>query len=144
MLQLCWLESTNEVSGKPGAVQLVGTATLLDSLEAAAASGIVCMTGILGNAWAIDQFAPMDAIPSGVKLTTYKSETVTAARASEAFQSVVRGVESGRYHANLDRLFALADIQEAHRYMEGNQATGKQVVALDRSAADRLHGVSES
>ena len=44
------------------------------------ANGIVCMTGILGNAWAIDQFAPMAAIPSGVKLTTYKSETVTAAR----------------------------------------------------------------
>ena len=102
-------------------LELVGTATLLDSLQAAAANGIVCMTGILGNAWAIDQFAPMDAIPSGVKLTTYKSETVTAARAAEAFQSVVRGVESGRYHANLDRVFALDDIQEAHRYMEGNR-----------------------
>ena len=59
-------------------------------------------------------------------------------------QSVVRGVESGRYHANLDRVFALDDIQEAHRYMEGNQATGKLVVALDGFAAGRLHGVSES
>ncbi len=125
-------------------LELVGTATLLDSLEAAAASGIVCMTGILGNAWVIDQFAPMDAIPPGVKLTTYKSDTVTAARASEAFQSAVRGVESGRYHANLDRVFALDEIQEAHRYMEDNRATGKLVVALDGSAAGRLHGVSES
>ena len=111
-------------------LELVGTATLLDSLEAAAASGTVCMTGMLGNAWEINRFAPLAAIPSGVKLTTYKSETVTAARASEALQSVVRGVESGRYHVNLDRVFAFDDIQEAHRYMEGNQATGKLVVAV--------------
>ncbi len=29
------------------------------------------MTGMVGNAWEIDQFSPMGAIPSTVNLTTY-------------------------------------------------------------------------
>jgi hypothetical protein len=29
------------------------------------------MTGIVGNKWAFDNFAPMEAIPTAVSLTTY-------------------------------------------------------------------------
>src|SRR5205085_2594095 len=55
--------------------ELVGTRTLLDSLQATAPKGVVCMTGMLGNAWSLANFEPM-MIPSSVKLTTYQSETL--------------------------------------------------------------------
>ena len=52
-------------------LELIGTTTLEDSLRCAREGGIVCMTGIVGNAWAFEQFAPMEKIPTAVCLTSY-------------------------------------------------------------------------
>lgn len=52
-------------------LELVGTTTLEDSLQCANANGIVCMTGMVGNKWALDNFSPMGSIPTTVCLTTY-------------------------------------------------------------------------
>lgn len=114
--------------GVNGVLELIGTVTLLDSLWAAAPRGIVCMTGILGNAWVMHEFEPMVAIPSTVKLTHYSSGEVTAATSTEALQRIVDGVEAGRYAVSIDRVFRFDQIVEAHRYMEGNHAKGKLVV----------------
>ncbi len=107
-------------------LELVGTTTLLDSLQTAARFGSVCMTGMVGNAWEFDRFSPMDAIPSTVKLTTY-------AGGSQDFidtplQAVVSEVERGRMTPKIGRVFRLDDIAEAHRCMEGDGAGGKIVV----------------
>src|ERR1700720_2107795 len=56
-------------------LELVGTTTLKDSLRCANQHGIVCMTGIVGNKWSFDDFAPMEAIPTAVSLTTYAGES---------------------------------------------------------------------
>lgn len=119
--------------GVQAVLELVGTVTLLDSLQATAPKGIVCNTGILGNAWVLDTFEPMAAIPSTVKLTTYLSETVNAANATQALQHVVDRVAAGKYGINLDRVFKFEDIVEAHHYKEDNKAKGKLVVIIDRS-----------
>ncbi len=120
----------------PGGVayllELIGAATLLDSLRSVGPGGIVCNTGILGNAWILDRFEPLEDIPSGVKLTTYGSSTTSASRSTAALQKVVDGVAAGRYRANLDRRFAFDEIVDAHRYMEENRASGKLVVLVDR------------
>src|SRR5215472_6780928 len=50
-------------------LELIGTVTLLDSIQAVAPKGIVCNTGILGNEWIIKNFEPLSTIPSTVKLT---------------------------------------------------------------------------
>jgi len=47
-------------------LELISTRTLKDS---------VCMTGIVRNAWSFDAFAPMEAIPSAVYLTSYCGNT---------------------------------------------------------------------
>ncbi len=62
-------------AGVDKVLELVGTTTLLDSLQCAARHGSVCMTGIVGNAWEFDRFTPMGAIPSTVSLTTYAGES---------------------------------------------------------------------
>lgn len=131
---------TGEIAGEvrrrvPGGVQylldLIGTVTLLDSLRAVAPRGIVCNSGILGNAWIFPNFEPLEDIPSTVRLTTYSSGTLTAANDTAALQRIVDGVAAGRYHAQPARVFHLDEIVEAHRMMEENRVTGKLVVVLE-------------
>lgn len=117
--------------GVNGVLELIGTVTLLDSLQAAAQKGVVCMTGILGNAWVMHEFEPMGAIPSTVKLTHYGTSSINATNSTEALQHIVDGVEQGRYKVNIDRVFHFNEIIEAHRYMEENKAKGKLVVMVD-------------
>jgi NADPH:quinone reductase len=113
-------------------LELIGTVTLLDSIQAAASKGIVCNTGILGNEWIIKNFEPLLAIPSTVKLTVYKSEIITAANSTKALEQIVDGVAKGRYHVNLDKVFHFDEIVDAHHYMEENRSKGKLVVVVDQ------------
>ena len=116
--------------GVDAVLELVGTATLLDSLACCAPKGTVCNTGILGNAWSLPNFEPMSSIPSTVRLTTFLSETLEADNATEALQRAVDGAAVGRYPVNVDRTFGFHEIVEAHRYMEDNRARGKLVVVF--------------
>ena len=85
------------------------------------------MTGTLSG-WLIPDFEPVAMIPSGTRLTAFHSDNLKGSAGAAALQRVVREVEAGVYRPNVDRVFALDDIAAAHRYMEGNQATGKLVV----------------
>ncbi len=89
------------------------------------------MTGILGNEWTLHEFAPLEMIPSTVKLTTYAGEAENVT--SKQLQSFIDGITKGRYRVNIDRVFRFEEIVEAHRYMENNQAMGKLVVLVDSS-----------
>jgi NADPH:quinone reductase-like Zn-dependent oxidoreductase len=55
--------------GVDNVLEMNATVTLEDSFHCAKQGGIVCMTGIVGNQWSFDRFAPMDAIPTGAYLT---------------------------------------------------------------------------
>ena len=107
-------------------LELVGTTTLLDSLQSAARFGSVCMTGMVGNAWELDQFSPMEAIPHTVNLTTYSGGSDDFIDAP--LQTVVNEVEAGRMTVRIGPVFQLDEIVEAHRCMEENTAGGKLVV----------------
>ena len=107
-------------------LELVGTTTLLDSLQSTARFGSVCMTGMVGDAWEFDQFSPMGAIPSTVSLTTYSGGSQDFI--DTPLQTVVNEVATGRMTVTIGRVFRLDDIVEAHRCMEENAAGGKIVV----------------
>lgn len=107
-------------------LELVGTTTLLDSLQTVGRNGVVCMTGMVGDKWAFENFSPMDAIPTTVKLTSYAGEVEDFI--NTPLQEVVHDVESGRMRIKRGPTFTLDQIAEAHRCMEENQALGKLVV----------------
>lgn len=50
-------------NGVDKVLELVGTTTLKDSRRCARQRGIVCMTGIVGNKWSFENFAPMERYP---------------------------------------------------------------------------------
>jgi NADPH:quinone reductase-like Zn-dependent oxidoreductase len=107
-------------------LELIGTTSLKDSLRCAKQGGIVCMTGIVGNKWTFDNFAPMEAIPSAVCLTSYAGEAEDFMRMP--LQELVDRVTAGALKVQVGKVFQLEEIVEAHRTMEENKAGGKIVV----------------
>ena len=116
----------------PGGVdrvlELIGTSTLLDSLQCCAPQGIVCMTGILGGQWELEAFEPMSQIPTGVKLTSYSggSGDITSGQLSEYLSLV----ESGALEMKSGPVYPFEELVEAHRAMDDNRANGKIVITI--------------
>jgi len=121
-------EQVKEVcpNGADKVLELVGTTTLKDSLRCAKQRGIVCMTGIVGNKWAFDNFAPMETIPTAVCLTSYAGESEDFMRTP--LNELVEQIAAGTLHVQIGKTFLLDEIVEAHRCMEENKAGGKLVV----------------
>jgi len=107
-------------------LELIGTTTLKDSLLCARQNGIVCMTGIVGNKWSFDNFAPMEAIPSAVYLTSYNGKSEDFMRTP--LDELARQIAAGKLRVQIGKVFHLDEIVEAHRVMEENTAGGKIVV----------------
>lgn len=107
-------------------LELVGTTSLLDSLRCARQRGIVCMTGIVGNQWTLEQFSPMAAIPTAVCLTSYDGGPDDFMLTP--MQELADDIAAGDFTIQLGKVFALDDIAAAHRTMEQNQGGGKIVV----------------
>ncbi|NQV53292.1 MAG: zinc-binding dehydrogenase [Flavobacteriales bacterium] len=113
-------------NGVDKVLELIGTRTLKDSLKCIGKKGVVCMTGILGNEWTMKEFTPMDDIPSTGRLTVYTGGSMDLAQ--DLLQEFLEEVEKGNVHLNIDRIFKLDAMVEAHQYMEDNKAKGKIVV----------------
>jgi NADPH:quinone reductase-like Zn-dependent oxidoreductase len=114
-------------NGVDKVLELVGTTTLKDSLRCAKQRGIVCMTGIVGNKWSFENFAPMEAIPTAVSLTTYAGESEDFMRMP--LEDLVEQIAAGTLHVQVGKIFHLDEIVEAHRCMEENKA-GEKIVVL--------------
>lgn len=119
-LRRIWPDGADKV------LELVGTGTLLDSLNCVRKGGTVCMAGMVGDNWTLPDFEPMMAIPSGVHLTTYSGDVEDFL--AMPLQELIDAVASGEVVPPLGPTFPLSAIAEAHRCMEGNHALGKIVV----------------
>ncbi len=109
-------------------LELIGATTLLDSLRCVGRGGIVCMTGILGGKWSLDDFHPMGDIPTAVKLTSYSGEA--ADLKPDQLQDYIQLVEQGSLSVQTGPVFEFEDLIEAHRLMDANKAGGKIVVRV--------------
>jgi NADPH:quinone reductase-like Zn-dependent oxidoreductase len=108
------------------ALELIGTTTLLDTLNCVSRGGIVCMTGILGGKWTLENFLPMGDIPSTVKLTSYSGEASDLS--IEQFQEYLNLIGEGRLSVETGPVFEFDNLIQAHELMDSNQAGGKIVV----------------
>ncbi|MCJ1399501.1 hypothetical protein MMC11_002703 [Xylographa trunciseda] len=112
--------------GADKVLELVGVTSLKDSLKCVKEGGIACMTGMVGNKWSIDDFSPMDYIPTAVGLTTYAGDSVDFI--NTPLEEMAQQIKAGTLHVQIGKVFHLDDIVEAHRTMEENKAGGKIVV----------------
>jgi len=109
-------------------LELVGAATLLDSLRCARVGGVVCMVGILGG-WTLPSFSPMEAIPTGVFLTSYAGGPNEFM--ATPLRELMQQMKAGTLHIPVGKTFKLEQIVQAHELMESNEAGGKLVVLMD-------------
>ena len=116
--------------GADKVLELVGTSTLLDSLQSTAPDGVVCMTGMVGNQWEFERFSPMGSIPTSVKLTTYSGGSGDFAKTP--LQDFVDALEKKKINIRLGPVFYIDNIVKAHQTMEGNKAFGKIVILTTR------------
>lgn len=107
-------------------LELIGTTTLLDSLRCVGRGGIVCMTGILGGKWVLNDFHPMGDIPTAVKLTSYSGEAADLTPAQ--LQDYIDLIEKGELEVKTGPIFEFEELVAAHRLMDANQASGKIVI----------------
>ena len=113
-------------NGVDKVLELVGATTLLDSLRSTAMHGAVCMTGMVGDSWELENFSPMAAIPTAVNLTTYAGGADDFI--DTPLQEFIATIEGGETSIKTGPIFHIDDIVEAHRVMEEDRAAGKIVV----------------
>jgi NADPH:quinone reductase-like Zn-dependent oxidoreductase len=119
--------------GIDAVLDIVGTSTLLDSLQMVRRDGRVCMAGFLGNGGAITGFDPLSHMPSGIHLSFFASfvfGTPGFELTDVPLQAIVELAEAGIYKTRPARIFDFHDIRDAHRLMESDAAMGKLVVTV--------------
>jgi NADPH:quinone reductase-like Zn-dependent oxidoreductase len=122
-------EEVQKITGGVDKVlELVGVVTLKDSLNAVKPGGLVCLTGIAGNKWSVENLNPMDLIPSSVGLTTYLSSTRDFH--GLPFDELLKAVEAGEIKVPIGKVVSLDEIAHAHELMETSKAGGKIVLVI--------------
>ncbi|WP_213453400.1 zinc-binding dehydrogenase [Rhizomonospora bruguierae] len=116
--------------GVDGTVDLVGPATLPDSLRATRAHGTVCVTGSLCGRRTLAEFEPMVAVPNGVRLTGYQGGAADLPAA--LLQRYLDAVADGRFDLPIHRVYPLEGVMDAHTALATGEPMGKLVVRVRR------------
>lgn len=100
-------------------LELVGTSSLLDSIQCAGEAGIVCLVGMVSGKWGLENFQPMDSIPTSVCLTCYSggNEDFMAT----PYDDLIKQMEEGKLSVQIGKVFHIDEIVEAHKCMEENR-----------------------
>ncbi|OZG69196.1 zinc-binding dehydrogenase [Bifidobacterium eulemuris] len=115
------------VRGVTKALELVGPATLRDTLRAVERGGVVCNTGILGGVYTLDGFDPIKGIPNGVYLTGFFSNFPDQ-RTMDAIFDFLRGHD---LRPCLGCVYPFEDIGRAWQDSEAGLVNGKIVIRVD-------------
>ena len=116
--------------GVDATLELVGTPTLRDSLEATRLHGVVCVAGYLSNEWIVPGFYPTGFLPNGVRLTGYSGDASDLPQA--VLQDFLDAVAAGDAAVPIAKTYAMDEIATAHDDMEHDRVAGKLVVSTGR------------
>lgn len=105
-------------------LELIGPKTLKDSFAHLNEGGIICSTGELGDQWDINGFEPISEMAPNSYLTSFDSANVNEERLKQMLDYVAH------YHvaAKPVKIFSLAQVPAAHRYLESKHGFGKVIV----------------
>jgi NADPH:quinone reductase len=118
--------------GVDAALELVGTPTLPDTLQATRLRGTVCFSGMLSNEWTVRDFYPIGYLPKGVRLAAYSGESTDLP--VQVLQYYLDGVADGTIDLGPVHVYPLDEIRKAHSDMEHNRNFGKLVGVINAPA----------
>ena len=117
---------TGKLRGATKALELVGPATLKDTLTAMEKGAVVCSTGILGGVYTLDGFDPIKDIPNGVYLTGFFSNYPT----QETMDDIFAFIRDHDMTPCCGAVYDFENIREALLAQDGKKVDGKIVVKL--------------
>ena len=103
---------------------LIGPAALRDTFAHTAEGGIICVTGLLGGKWTLDDFDPLEDLPANGYLAAFHSGSVT----ERSLQEMLDYVETHRVDCRPEKVFDLSEMAKAHEYLGSSRSFGKVVV----------------
>ena len=95
-----------------------------DTFAHTAEGGVICVTGLLGGEWTMDDFDPLGDIPAGGYLTGFHSGSVDA----ESIQEMLDYVREHQVDVRPEKVFDLSEMSGAHAYLDSSHSFGKVVV----------------
>jgi NADPH:quinone reductase len=116
--------------GVDATLELIGTPTLRDSLEATRVHGVVCAAGYLSNEWIVPDFYPSGFLPNGVRLSGYFGEASDLPQA--VLQEFLDAVAAGEATVPIAKTYTMDEIATAHDDMEHDRVAGKLVASTRR------------
>ncbi|MGI4830481.1 MAG: zinc-dependent alcohol dehydrogenase family protein [Janthinobacterium lividum] len=98
--------------------------------KACAQEGTIYLYGLLSGQ--PTPFPLMEALGKGVSLSAYTLHQLSShpERIAEAKRYIFERLADGRFHPKVARVFPLAEVQEAYRYLESNEQVGKIVITV--------------
>ncbi len=115
------------------ALEVVGAATVKDSLKSIRPWGEVVVVGLLSGPPIIDSFNLMGDLPGTVKLSFFSSGilgTPALPLANSPVNAIAQKVHNGSMPSTLAKVYNIADIQDAHRQLDAGKLNGKIVVTF--------------
>ncbi len=119
--------------GVNNALEIVGAATLKDTLKSIQPWGHVVVVGLLSGPPVLESFNLMGDLPGTVKLSFFSSGILgtEALPLKECpLNSIAEQVASGSIPGTIAKTFNIEEIQEAHRLLDSGGANGKIVVSF--------------
>ena len=119
--------------GVDKALEVVGAATVKDTLKSVNAWGEVTVVGLLGGAPVIENFNLMGDLPNTVKLSFFSSGmlgTPALPLSESPLNWIATQVEQGHIPSIIGQHFTIDEIKKAHQLLEANTAQGKIVVSF--------------
>ncbi|MGJ8690981.1 MAG: zinc-binding dehydrogenase [Thalassotalea sp.] len=120
-------------NGVNKALEVVGAATVKDTLQAISPWGEVAVVGLLGGAPIIENFNLMADLANTVKLSFFSSGMLGSENLplSEApLNWIAQQIEQGKMPNIIAKKFNIDEIVQAHQLLESNTANGKIVVSF--------------
>lgn len=115
------------------ALEVVGIATIKDTLKAIKPFGQLCVVGVLTGPPVFENFNLMSDLPNTVQINFFSSGvfgTPEMSFADSPIQWIADQVENKKIPSLISKVYEFDQIREAHQAMESNQILGKAVVKL--------------
>lgn len=120
-------------NGVDAVLEVVGAATLLDSIKVVRPFGGVSVIGLLGGPPLLERFQLMQDLPGAIRLNFFPSGLLgTSAMPLDAspLPWIAAEIAAGRMPSLRSSTFDFDDIRRAHSLIESDRALGKFVVRL--------------
>jgi len=115
------------------ALEVVGAATLRDTVKALKPFGTTVVIGLLGGPPVLDRFHLMQDLPNATRLAFFSSGlfgTPALSLASAPLEWIAGQIAAGRMPSLGAQTFDFDDVRRAHTVMESDRALGKLVVRI--------------